>query len=233
MVHIRIEHLSFSYPDGTLALNDIGFSVTEGESVGIIGANGAGKTTLILHLNGILRGNGLVEIAGVPVNERTLLVVRRKVGIVFQNPDEQLFSPTVYEDVAFAPLYMGKTAPEIGRIVSESLTAVGMAGYEEKMPHHLSVGEKKKIAIAAVLAQQPEILAFDEPSANLDPKSRRILLNLLLGFPHTRIIASHDFNVLKELCKRTIVLKKGMILADGLTEEILNDAALLKEADLL
>lgn len=224
---IKIEGLNFTYPDGTKAIQDINLMVSAGESLGILGANGAGKTTLLFHLNGILRGKGEIEICGLTLNKKNLIEIRRRVGLVFQNPEEQLFSSTVFEDVAFAPLNLDLTKEEIEKRVRESLALVGMAGYEQKMPQHLSLGEKKKIALATVLAQKPEILVIDEPSGNLDPKIRRQLINLLKNFNHTKIIASHDLNLISALCTRVILLDKGRIVAEGKTSEILTNQQIL------
>ncbi|MGD2041927.1 MAG: ABC transporter ATP-binding protein, partial [Anaerolineae bacterium] len=184
---IQIEHLSFAYPDGRQALHDVSLTVRPGEKLGIVGPNGAGKSTLLLHLNGTLRAgtqNGArVQVAGLSVDDKTVRQVRGKVGLIFQDPDDQLFSPTVFEDVAFGPLHMGLPEDEVHERVAQALAAVGMVGYEELMPHHLSVGERKRIAIATVLAMNPEILVLDEPSAGLDPKTRRGLIVLLRGLP--------------------------------------------------
>ncbi|GAI20759.1 unnamed protein product, partial [marine sediment metagenome] len=169
---VRIDNLSFCYPDGQQALTDISLTIYQGETVALIGPNGAGKSTLLLHLNGILRSNGMVEIFSRPIDDKNLRWVRSKVGLVFQNPDDQLFSPTVFDDVAFGPINMGYPETEVRESVTKALDWVGMTGYEQRSPHHLSVGEKKRIAIATVLSMTPEILVIDEPTANLDPGSK-------------------------------------------------------------
>ncbi len=225
---ITINNLSFTYPDGQPALAGISLTVYRGETVAIIGPNGAGKSTLLLHLNGILHSNGAVRALGRPVSEKNLKWVRSKVGLVFQNPDDQLFSPTVFDDVAFGPINMGYSEAEVRQLVVKALDWVGMAGYERRSPHHLSIGEKKRIAIATVLSMSPEILAIDEPTSNLDPRSKWSFIGLLQRLPMTRIIASHDLELVKALCQRTIVLDHGRVVADGDTSHILADISLLK-----
>ncbi len=224
---IRIMRLAFDYPDGQKALNNITLTVNQGETVALIGPNGAGKSTLLLHLNGLLRSNGSVNILGKLINEQNLKWVRTKVGLIFQNPDDQLFSPTVFDDVAFGPLNMGLPESEIRKRVSQALKSVDMAGYERRSPHHLSTGEKKRIAIATVLSMQPEILALDEPTSSLDPRAKWALIGLLKNLPLTSIIATHDLEVVSALCSRTIILEKGVIIADSPTGAILADKALL------
>lgn len=225
---IRIQNLSFAYPDGRQALSDLSLEVRAGEKVAVVGPNGAGKSTLLLQLNGILRGRGLVEIGGVALTERTLRQVRARVGMVFQDPDDQLFSPTVFEDVAFGPLHMGHPEEEVRRRVERALAAVGMVGHEEHMPHHLSIGERKRVAVATVLAMDPEVLVLDEPSAGLDPRARRNLIHLLRDLPQTMLISSHDMRLVWELCPRTVILDGGRLVTDGPTAELLRDAALME-----
>ena len=225
---IEIKNLSFSYPDGHQGLKDINLVVYFGENVALIGPNGAGKSTLLLHLNGILRGNSIVKIFGVPVEERNLKEIRRKVGLVFQDPEDQLFSPTVFDDVAFGPINMGYSESEVKQRVAQALKWVGMDGYEQRSPHHLSVGEKKRIAIATVLSLSPELLVLDEPSSNLDPRSKWSLIELLRQLPMTKIVAAHDLELVGALCQRTMVMDGGEIVADGSTERILNDISLLR-----
>ncbi len=230
MNHPAVElcNLSHLYPDGTVALRDISFTVSQGESVAIIGANGAGKSTLLLHLNGVLATTGgEVRINGVQLAKGTLPYVRRSVGMVFQEPDDQLFMPTVHDDVAFGPLNLGLTGRELERRVQESLHRVGIAHLRGKAPYNLSGGEKKRAAIATVLAMAPEILVMDEPTSGLDPHARRQLVGLLREFPHTRIFTSHDLDMVLELCPRTIVLHEGVVAADGPTEGIFRDDDLL------
>lgn len=224
---IRIDNLSFSYPDGQQALTDINLSIYQGESVALIGPNGAGKSTLLLHLNGILRSNGVVKVFGKSVDDKNLRWVRSKVGLVFQNPDDQLFSPTLFEDVAFGPTNMGYSEAEVGESVTKALNWVEMAGYEQRSPHHLSVGEKKRTAIATVLSMTPEILVIDEPTSNLDPRSKWSLIGLLKRLPMTKIVASHDLELVQALCQRVIVLDHGQVVADGTTNHILADKPLL------
>jgi len=225
---VRIDNLSFCYPDGQHALTDISLTIHQGETVALIGPNGAGKSTLLLHLNGILRSNGVVKILGRPVDDKNLRWVRSQVGLVFQNPDDQLFSPTVFEDVAFGPINMGYSEAEVRQAVTRALGWVGMGGYEQRSPHHLSVGEKKRIAIATVLSMMPEILVIDEPTSNLDPSSKWSLIGWLKRLPMTRIIASHDLELVQALCQRVIVFDKGRVIADGTTNCILADIPLLR-----
>jgi len=225
---IELGSLSFAYPDGRRALSRIDLRVARGEKVAVVGPNGAGKSTLFLHLNGILRGQGRVCVAGVELNDRVIRTVRARVGLVFQDPDDQLFSPTVFEDVAFGPLHLDYPREEVQDRVTRALAAVGMSGYEEQMPHHMSLGERKRIAIATVLAMEPEILVLDEPSAGLDPRARRNLINLLRDLPQTMLVASHDMRLVWELCPRTVILDGGQLVADGPTATLLQDAALME-----
>ena len=225
---IRIDNLSFSYPDGQQALTGINLTIYQGETVALLGPNGAGKSTLLLHLNGILHSDGVVKILGRPVDDKNLRWVRSKVGLVFQNPDDQLFSPTVFEDVAFGPINMGYSEAEVGESVTRALEWVDMTGYEQRSPHHLSFGEKKRIAVATVLSMMPEILVIDEPTSNLDPCSKGTLIGLLKRLPMTKIIASHDLELVQALCQRAIVFDRGRVVADGTTSHILADIPLLR-----
>lgn len=225
---IEIKNLSFTYPDGHRGLSSVDLVVGTGENVAVIGPNGAGKSTLLLHLNGILRGNSTVKICGLTVEEKSLKEIRKKVGLIFQDPEDQLFSLNVFDDVAFGPINMGYSESEVKRHVAEALEWVGMAGYEERSPHHLSVGEKKRIAIATVLSLDPEILVIDEPTSNLDPRSKWSLIKLLKQLPMTKIIATHDLELVKASCQRTVVMDEGKIVADGKTGSILDDVPLLK-----
>jgi cobalt/nickel transport system ATP-binding protein len=225
---IEIEGLSFSYPDGHEALRDVSLAVPQGAKVAVIGPNGAGKSTLMLHLNGILLGKGRVRVCGLEVEKENLGRVRAAVGMVFQSPDDQLFSPTVFEDVAFGPIYQGLPEEDVKVRVERALDAVHMPQYAGRVSHHLSVGEKKRIAIATVLSMQPEVLVLDEPSAGLDPRARRDLINLLRELPQTALITTHDLPLVLELCSRTVVMDDGQVVADGPTETLLRDAPLLE-----
>ncbi len=230
---VKFENVVYQYPDGTEALKCISILITHGESVGIVGANGSGKTTLLMHLNGyLLPTSGIINIGDLILTKKTRTDIRKKVGLVFQNPDDQLFMPTVYEDVAFGPVNMGLDDINVEERVKKALNMVGCYDLKDKPPHHLSGGQKRAVAIATVIAMNPDVLAMDEPSSNLDPKSRRYLINILKDFEHTKIIASHDLDLILEVCKRCIVLNKGKIVADGNTEKILKDKKLLEENNL-
>ncbi len=222
-----VNDLHFSYPDGHAALHGVSLKLCGGDKVALVGPNGAGKSTLMLHLNGILGGRGEVQIAGKRLTRENLPTIRAMVGLVFQNPDDQLFSPTVFEDVAFGPLHMGLPEEEVRSRVDAALEAVRMTGYRDRLSHHLSVGEKKRIAIATVLSMNPSVLILDEPSAGLDPRARRTLINLLRELPITMLVSTHDMRLVQELFPRTIVMDEGRVVADGLTFEILEDEALL------
>jgi cobalt/nickel transport system ATP-binding protein len=224
---IEVENLSFAYPDGHAALRGVSLHIAPGEKVALVGPNGAGKSTLILHLNGILIGKGKVHVCGLDVDEKNLSRVRASVGLVFQNPDDQLFSPTVYEDVAFGPLYQGLSIPEVDDRVKAALASVRMSDYARRVSYHLSTGEKKRIAIATVLSMRPEVLVLDEPTAGLDPRARRTLINLLRELPITMLVSTHDMRLVQELFPRTIVMDEGQVVADGLTMEILENEELL------
>ena len=224
---LQVRDLHFSYPDGHSALHGVSFKLCEGDKVALVGPNGAGKSTLMLHLNGILGGKGEIELGGLRLSRDNLPVIRSMVGLVFQNPDDQLFSPTVFEDVAFGPLHMGLPEAEVRARVDSALEAVRMTSYKDRLSHHLSVGEKKRIAIATVLSMNPSILVLDEPSAGLDPRARRTLINLLRELPITMLVSTHDMKLVQELFPRTIVMDNGNIVADGLTMEILENEELL------
>ena len=225
---VAIKGLEYAYPDGTRALNGVSLDVFEGESVALIGLNGAGKSTLLLHLNGILQSDrGDVEVLGMKVDEN-IREIRSKVGMVFQDPDDQLFMPTVFDDVAFGPINMGFSEEMVKKKVRMALEQVGMSGYEGRAPHHMSFGEKKRIAIATVLSMEPEILVLDEPTSNVDPHARRKLIELLNGFDITKIMATHDIETVSETCDRAIVLFEGKIAANGDVEEVLIDSELLE-----
>ena len=226
---IDIHDLHFSYPDGHAALKGIDLRVASGEKIALVGPNGAGKSTLLLHFNGILQGQGSVKLAGLPVNKENLGRIRALVGLVFQLPDDQLFSPTVFEDVAYGPIYQGLPAAEVKEKVAAALEAVHMTGYAGRVSHHLSTGEKKRIAIATVLSMNPEILVLDEPTAGLDPRARRSLIKLLAELPQTLVVATHDLGMVRELLPRTVVMDEGRIVVDGDTAQILANEPLLNE----
>ena len=229
---IDIRDLRFSYPDGTPALDGIYLSISRGESVAIVGPNGAGKSTLLLHLNGILRGEGQISILGLAMDTKNLRDIRRLVGVVFQDPEDQLFLNSVAQDVAFGPSNLGLETGDIAVRVREALEAVGMQDSEERSSHHLSFGQKKRVAVATVLSMRPEILVLDEPTSNLDPKSRRRLIDIVDQLPATKIVVTHDLPVALELCERTVIIDKGRVAADGPTVDLLCDAELLAAHDL-
>lgn len=225
---VDVHDLFFSYPDGTRALNGVSFRIEHGSAVALVGANGAGKSTLLHHLNGYLTtARGEVRIGGTPVTRKTAKAVRRAVGMVFQDSDDQLFMPTVAEDVAFGPLNAGLPPEQIEQRVDSALDRVGMMHVRERPPYRLSAGEKRSVAVATVLAMEPDILVMDEPSSNLDPRARRRLIELLRSFEHTRIIATHDLELAVEVCSRVIVLDEGRVVADGPMLDILNDEPLM------
>ena len=225
---IEVENLSYAYPDGTVALTDVSFNIMPGEKVALVGPNGAGKSTLILHLNGILRGEGLVRVCGLEVVKANLGRVRSCVGLVFQSPEDQLFSPTVFDDVAFGPLYQGLSPAVVRERVDEALAAVHMQKYIKRVSHHLSMGEKKRIAIATVLSMRPEVLILDEPTGGLDPRARRSLINLLKELPLTMLVSTHDMLLVRDIFPRMIILDEGRVVADGFTETLMGDASLLE-----
>lgn len=230
---VEMRDVSFTYPDGTKALQNVSFRILHGESVGLVGPNGAGKTTMIMLLNGqLMADTGEVMIGEVPVTKKTRNDIRRSVGVVLQNPDDQLFMPTVFDDVGFGPTNLGLSRSDVRQRVAESLEEVGCSDLLNRPPHRLSGGQKKAVAIAGVIAMQPDILVMDEPSANLDPKSRRQLITILKGFHHSKIIASHDLDLVLEVCNRCIVLHDRQIRTDGQTSEILLNEELMKKNDL-
>ncbi len=226
---LEVADLRYTYPDGTPALNGVTFTITHGESVAVVGANGAGKSTLLRHLNGSsIPSSGSVNVGGVPVLKKNLHTIRKSVGMVFEDPDDQLFMPTVADDVAFGPLNLGWTHAEVQEKVEAALASVGALHLADRPPYRLSTGEKRRAAIATVLVMEPDILVLDEPGSGLDPRSRRTLIELLKGFAHTKIIATHDLDMAADLCERTIVLAEGTIVADGPTVDIFGDAPLLE-----
>jgi cobalt/nickel transport system ATP-binding protein len=230
---IEFKDVFFRYPDGTEALRGIHFRITHGESVGIVGANGSGKSTLLQHMNGcLLPTSGTVTIGDLLLTRKTRQEIRRKVGVVFQNPDDQLFMPTVFDDVAFGPLNLGLDEAHVRERVNKALAMVNGLALRDKPPHHLSAGQKSTVAIASVIAMEPDILAMDEPAATLDPKSRRLLITLLKGFAHSKLIASHDLDLILDVCERCIVIGNGRVVADGPSAEILSNRMLLEENSL-
>jgi energy-coupling factor transporter ATP-binding protein EcfA2 len=244
---VLVRGLSYAYPDGRQALRGVDLAIVPGESVALVGPNGAGKSTLLWHLNGLLPGRGRsqalhahgagrkvekappsVWIDGLEVNDRNGPEVRRRVGLLFQDPDDQLFSTSVLEDVAFGPLNLGRRKEEARRIARECLARVGMADAAERMPHHLSFGERKRVCLAGVLACEPSVLAMDEPTANLDPRGRRRFIHLIRSLPATKLIATHDLEMALELCGRTILLDGGRVVAQGPSGDVLGDSELLE-----
>lgn len=226
-VILQIRDLSFSYPSGQHALDGVSFELNPGEKVALVGHNGSGKSTLMLNIIGILKGEGQIRVGELDLSEENLPVIRSCVGLVFQNPDDQLFSPTVFEDVAFGPLHMGISEEETKQRVENALAAVGMEKFDKRLSYHLSTGEKKRVAIATVLSMDPKLIILDEPSAGLDPRARRSLIELLQDLPQSLLVATHDLLMVRELLPRTIILDSGRIVADGLTEDILSDDDLL------
>ena len=228
---IEVTDLRYQYPDGKAALRGISFEVAEGECVGLVGPNGSGKSTLLLHLNGILPEtldtNTSVKIHNRLVTRDNVDFIRREVGLLFQDPDDQLFCPTVYEDVAFGPKQFGFPDAAVLATVERSLSLAGLAGFEERSPHHLSIGEKRRVCLAGVLACEPKILALDEPTSNLDPRGKRSLHEILKNLPVTKIIATHDLEMVVELCARTIILDNGVIVAIGPTAKLLGNEELM------
>jgi cobalt transport protein ATP-binding subunit len=225
---IHVNNLFFAYPDGHQALRDVSLHVEPGEKVALVGPNGAGKSTLMLLVNGILRpSQGMVELGGLAVIDRNMGQIRAWAGLVFQDPDDQLFSPTVFDDVAFGPLHMGLPADQVRDRVKQALAAVHMSDYAERMSHHLSMGEKKRIAIATVLSMDPLLLILDEPTAGLDPRSRRSLISLLRELPQTMLVASHDMHMVEELFSRMVIMDQGQIVADGPTIQLMEDSDIL------
>lgn len=228
---IKVESLTFRYPSGRIALHDLSFEVPSHDKIALVGANGSGKSTLLLHLNGILRATaGSISISGVSLSEKTIPQIRAWVGLLFQNPDDQLFSTNVYDDVAFAARYMGLSEPDIKNRVMQALALVGMETYVDRVSYHLSMGEKKRIALATVLTMDTRILALDEPSAGLDPRARRELIHLLKTFTQqTILISTHDMRLAAELCTHVIVLDAGQIVANGTVEAVLYNRSLMEQ----
>lgn len=228
---LEIINLKYRYADGTEALRGISFRVLPGECVALLGPNGSGKSTLLLHLNGLLPGkfpgDGEVKVFGQAISQKNLDQVRREVGLVFQDPDDQLFCPTVAEDVAFGPQQLGLAESQIPERVNKCLAQVGLAGFEQRSTHHLSHGEKRRACVAGVLACEPRILVMDEPTSDLDPRGRREFKALLRVLPGAKIIATHDLELAVELCARSIILDRGQVVADGRTVDLLSDEKLM------
>ncbi len=230
---IEAKDLCYTYPDGTPGIRGVTFRITHGESVAIVGSNGAGKSTLLLHLNGyLIPTRGTLRIGDYPLTKTNLKAVRRTVGMVFQDPDDQLFMPTVFDDVAFGPLNLGLPPVEVEDVVTRALETAGVPHLKDRPPYRLSGGEKRSVAIATVLSMSPDILVMDEPTSSLDPRARRRLIELLKSFKHTKVIATHDLDMAVDLCTRTIVIYEGAVTADGPTLELLQDEALLARSGL-
>jgi cobalt transport protein ATP-binding subunit len=230
---VEIEGLSYAYPDGTTGLSGINLRIGPGESVAILGPNGAGKSTLLLTLPGLISGTGTITIEGIELTQKTVRDVRRRVGIVFQHPDDQLFCPTVYDDIAFGPKNMGLSDEEIRRRVNAAILSMGLNGYEGRSSHHLSVGEKKRASIATILTMDPSVIAFDEPSANLDPEGVNELKKVIKSITKTKIIVTHDIFLARELATRAVVMKSGTIIEDMPMKRLASDRKRLRELKLL
>lgn len=228
MPALRVHGLRYRYPDGTPALDGVDLEIAPGEAVALIGPNGAGKSTLLLHLVGILHGEGVVEAFGLKPSGRELKVLCQRVGLLFEDPDDQLFMPRVRDDVGFGPRNMGLPPEEVARRVEQALASTGMSGAEERAPHHLSSGQKKRVALATLLAMEPELLLLDEPTSTLDPRGRRELIRILEALPVARLIATHDLELVLELCPRAVLLDGGRIVADGPSTELLSNAELVE-----
>jgi len=226
VIEVRDFHLT--YPDGREALRGVHLTLTEGEKVALVGPNGAGKSTLMLAMVGLLKGRGILRVFGEDLDDSNARRLRARLGLVFQDPDDQLFSPTVFDDVAYGPLYAGLPEAEVRQRVTRALSQVGLDGFEGRLSHHLSAGEKKRAAIATVLAMEPEVLLLDEPSAGLDPRARRRLIEVLRALPQTMLVATHDLGLVAELLPRTVVMDGGVVVADGPTAALLADDSLLE-----
>ncbi|MEJ2634764.1 MAG: ABC transporter ATP-binding protein [Calditrichia bacterium] len=229
---VRAEGITFHYPDGTAALKGLSFEISQGEKVAIIGPNGSGKSTLLTLFNGVRQGGGKLEILGLPVAKKNLIRIKTLVGLVFQNPDDQLFCPTIFEDVAFGPLNMGWSSEEVKRSVHSALQDVGLEGFEQRSSFHLSFGERKLASIATVLSMQPRIIAMDEPTSNLDLAHRRKIIRWIQNSPRTILLTTHDLDMALETCSRVIILNKGLLVSDGPATEIFRNRELLETNDL-
>lgn len=229
-VMIEVKNLNYTYPDGNIALENVSFKLFDGETLGIVGPNGAGKSTLLLILIGILQPQnryGWIKVAGKPLVKKNLPWIRKRVGLVFQDPDDQLFMSTVFDDVAFGPINMGLNEVEVRKRVKFALNKIGLRDFENRCPHHLSYGEKKRVALATVLSMHPEILLLDEPTANLDPNARRKIIELVNDFHSVKLISSHDIEMLIETCDKVLLLDKGKLVANGDPEKIFTNEKLL------
>jgi len=226
---VRITRLSYTYPDGTKALDGIDLDVARGERVAIVGPSGAGKSTLLLHLNGVLKGTGSIKIMDLPLQASNLQQIRKQVGLLFQDPNEQLFCPTVYEDVAFGPMNLGIAAGEVPQRVEKALHDSGLdRSFRSRPPRHLSLGERRCVSLATILAMEPAVLGMDDPTSNLDRRNRRRLVDVLSGLKSSQIIATHDLEFAVEVCSRTVIMDQGKIRADGETKNILSDSRLME-----
>jgi cobalt/nickel transport system ATP-binding protein len=229
---IRVRNLQFSYPDGCRALKAIDFVLHKGDTVALIGPNGAGKSTFILHLNGVLRGEGMISVLGEELDRNNVHRIRSRVGVVFQDPNDQLFMSTVFDDIAFGPLNFGIPPKEVKSRVDKILAEMGLKKVSMKSPHHLSLGEMKNASLATVLVLEPEILILDEPTSNLDPGSRRKFIQLLNRLPISKIIATHDLDMVVECCSKVVLMNDGLIITQGDTKKILNNKKLLEQHNL-
>lgn len=229
---IELKDLTYSYPDGRTALLNVSLSISEGERVALVGPNGAGKSTLLLQLNGILRGKGKISIDGMEINDNNLAAIRKLVGVIFQDPNDQLFCPTVFDDVAFGPMHFGLDSNELRAAVEGSLLEVEMLEKAALPAHHLSIGERRRVTFAAVLACNPKVLALDEPAAMLDPKRRSWLIDFINRCNRTVILATHDLDFALRTCGRGVIMNRGQIVADGETKDILNNSTLLRENEM-
>lgn len=227
---VRLTRLSYDYPDGTKALEKIDLDVARGERIAIVGPSGAGKSTLLLHLNGVLTGHGTIRILDRNLDSSCLAQIRKQVGLLFQDPNDQLFCPTVYEDIAFGPLNLSVPADEISRRVDKAMKDAGLEySLRSRSSHHLSQGERRRVSLAAVLAMEPSILCMDEPTSNLDPRNRRHLIEVISGLDATLIVATHDLELVLDVCSRTVLMDQGKIWADGETRSLLGDAPLMEK----
>ncbi|MCK4836246.1 MAG: ATP-binding cassette domain-containing protein [Candidatus Aminicenantes bacterium] len=229
---IEVRNLNFTYPDGTTALKDMCLELYNGETIGLIGPNGAGKSTAILHLNGVLKGVGKIKLLGKEINKKNIREIRSKVGIVFQDPNDQLFMPTVFDDIAFGPLNLGLSVDVVKSKTLKVLSEMGLDGVKDKPSHHLSLGEKKSVSLATVMVMEPAILILDEPTNSLDPGTRRIFIQMLSNLKVSKIIATHDLDLVFELCSRVVLMDNGRVITEGETKEILSNKILLEEHNL-